>query len=439
MNSAVYRIITWLLLPAWLAHTVWRSLRDGKTAFLLQRIGIYKNPQRHRIWVHAASVGEVNTVIPLLVKLRDLHPHSSFLLTTTTPTGKQVAETGAKKAGISNLVHAYLPIDYSFPVSRFLKQMKPSCALVVETEIWPCLYAHCEKQSVPLAIINGRLSEKTRRITTGLAAKTIAPALTSALASADLILARSEADANGFTQLLEFAEAHNHLNAKPDIYCAGNLKHLQLTQASSVTNATDIATQFQGRTTCLLASTHDNEEDQLVREWLKLQRRELLIVVPRHPERGGKIETGIRNLGAQCCRRTVEKTPPDTTQIYIADTLGELEQFYGSAAVTFVGGSLVAVGGHNILEAAQAGCAIVVGPQMYNFEEELRLLQQANAIMQAETAHDVVAKLAQLLDDDKERMAQAQRAKVLLQSRSEVAEAEILDNYLQRLRTFLAA
>lgn len=435
MNSLIYRIIAWLLLPAWLTHTLWRSLRDGRSGFLLQRCGIYSNLQTRRVWVHAASVGEVNTVIPLLLKLQGIDPQLRFVLTTTTPTGKRVAEVGAQTAGIDDLAHAYLPIDYSFAVSRFLKQMNPLCALVVETEIWPCLFGHCKKQSIPVAIVNGRLSEKTRRITRGLAARTIAPALTSALASVDLILARSDDDAEAFRQLLAFAAVNDICTGKPEIYSCGNLK--QLPQSTSAAPAAKIAREFNGRACCLLASTHDDEEKQLVSEWLKLQREELLIVVPRHPERGRKLESQIRNLGAQCCRRTLEKHPSADTQVYIADTLGELRQFYRSASATFVGGSLVQVGGHNILEAAQSGCAIVVGPQMYNFKEEFALLQQGNAILQAENAASVISDLVRLLDSHNERVAQVERAKLLTDKQSETIANELLENYLNPLTEFL--
>lgn len=439
MNSAVYRIIAWFLLPAWLAHTVWRSLRDGKSGFLLQRCGIYRNLPQQRIWVHAASVGEVNTVIPLMARLQAINPQQRFLLTTTTPTGKQVAEAGTETTGINDLVHAYLPLDYGFAVSRFLKQVDPRCALVVETEIWPCLYAHCEKQSIPIALINGRLSEKTRRITRGLAAKTIAPALTSALASVNLILARSDADAIGFEQLLAFASAHNTADQPPAIHSCGNLKQMRQSNPHPHSGTTDAATEFHGRPSCLLASTHDDEEQRLVREWLKLERRELLVVVPRHPERGRKLEIQFKNLGIDCCRRSVEKQPPPATQVYIADTLGELLHFYRSSGVSFIGGSLVPVGGHNILEAAQMGCAIVVGPEMYNFEEEFSLLQRGKAIIQSPNAVAVVAQLARLLDNPIEREAQAMRAKELLDDRSAGASADIFENYHSRLAGFLDA
>ena len=483
MNPGPYpfiaRLIGWLLLPVWLAHTVWRSLRDGKLLFLQQRLGfaiplLQESPKQQQepngeqsgtpktVWVHATSVGEVITVLPLLRQLKNYHPELQFLLTTTTPTGKAVAVSGAADLGLADLRHAYLPIDYTFPVTRFIKRTKPHCVLIVETEIWPCLYRQCYKRNVPVAIINGRISEKTLRATRGLAAKTIAPALTSTLASVNRILARSESDAGSFNALLALykpgpgvratTSSSSSLAEKPPVIVCGNLKQLQQpaarsetgyvaesvngTKAESITNSgTAEERTFNGRLICLLASTHDGEEIQLVKAWMSLKRKELFIVVPRHPERGKRILAQLRELGVESCLRSDEKNPPATTQVYIADTLGELRYFYEHAYAAFVGGSLVPVGGHNILEAAQAGCAIVVGPHMHNFNEEFSLLSEAGAIQQSDNANGVVTVLATLLDDRKKNVLQTQRAFHALNNQEAGSAQQILNNYLENLQS----
>lgn len=441
----IARLISWLLLPVWLVHTLWRSVRDGKLLYLQQRLGYRfkagfgfgfaiasgsedNSPTTQPVWVHAASVGEVNTVVPLLLQLQKNQPELRFLITTITPTGKQVATSLAATTDLQGLAHVYLPIDYHLPVTRFLKQAKPRCALIVETEIWPCLYHQCKKNDIPIAIVNGRISDKTRRVTGGLAAKTIAPALSSALACVKLVLARSQADAEAFQELAS--------KETPRIVVCGNLKQIRQPEPSE-SNTRAVACGAPSPANCLLASTHDDEEMQLVTAWLKRQREEQLIVVPRHPERGRKLLTQIKVLCSEICLRSEEKNPPPTIRIYIADTLGELRHFYENATVAFIGGSLVPVGGHNILEAAQAKCAMVVGPHMHNFEEEFAMLKKANAIQQYNDATAVVTAMAELLDNKEQRQAQADRAQQALNNDNENAADQILGNYLQQLDSFL--
>ena len=437
------RLTSWALLPVWLLHTLWRSLHDGKLLYLQQRLGfslkdaVDQLPATQPVWVHAASVGEVNTVVPLLLQMQKNQPELHFLITTFTPTGKQVALSLAASTHLQ-CRHVYLPIDNHFPVARFLTQLKPRCALIVETEIWPCLYHQCNKKDIPIALINGRISDKTRRVTRGLAAITIAPALSSALACVKLVLARSAADAEGFEELATIDT--------PRIVVCGNLKHIQqpatTAETENVLSADVLPTDVlpansRDTANCLLASTHNDEEIQLVTAWLQQQRDEQLIIAPRHPERGRKLLTQVRQLCQASCLRSENKNPPAATRIYIADTLGELRYFYENSTVAFIGGSLVPVGGHNILEAAQAGCAIVVGPHMQNFEEEFALLRNADAIQQCNDATAVITTLTALLDNKEQCREQANRAQQALNNDERNAAKEILGNYLQQLNSFL--
>jgi len=432
-----YRLINWLVLPVWLVHTLWRALRDGGKPYVSQRLGYYpkiqgdtkdtKQPgQPDLVWIHAASVGEVNTVAPLIRQLHNDYPGSEFLLTTITPTGRHIAEAVSRSAGINPITFAYLPLDYPFAVRRFLSHYQPRIALVVETEIWPTLYAECTKADIPLLIVNGR--------------------------QVSCVLAKSADDADGFRALLDFHQRNasvEHPDPTPGIHVCGNLKRWQPEPATGANNSR-LENVLAARNAnldpplCLLASTHEDEEVQLVREWIKHQREELLVIVPRHPERGKTIETRLKKLGCNCCRRSESQDPDKNTDVYIADTLGELEDFYRICPVVFVGGSITAIGGHNVLEPARSGCAIVVGPHMANFAEELAQLESHDAIVRNNGPADVVTTLCELLDNPLKRDALREHTLVALQpgdqstdSADEFSPGVIRQNYLEHLEPWL--
>lgn len=460
-----YKILSWLLLPVWILHTLWRSLRDGGRNYAQQRFGFFSgsthsaeelSPTPPTVWIHAASVGEVKTVVPLLVELQTAYPQARFVLTTVTPSGRQIAEAATRSAGLGNLRFAYVPLDYGIPVRRFLKHHSPSHALIVETEIWPVLYRECEKAQIPIVLVNGRLSERTRRVTHGFASYLLAPALSRALQRVAFVLARSQHDADGFQKLLDFHQGTTETaSVQPPtrIHVCGNLKRLHQTATTDDAAASDSLQAVLGARhddidppICLLASTHDDEELQLVSEWLTRKRDELLVIVPRHPERGSKLEARIKKLGCNCCRRSEGTAPGANTDIYIADTLGELQNFYGISSVVFVGGSLVPVGGHNILEPAAWGCAIAVGPHMDNFAEEYKQLESHDAILQSNDAVGVVETLCDLLDSQPRRDNTRKKTLAAMSANvkspdgsNEFSPEHVRQSYLEHLEPWLAS
>ena len=413
-NNPLHRLVmlhvlSTLLLPVWLVHTVIRSLRDGGFSYLRERLGsvsMETDDNGLHLWIHCASVGEVNTVIPLLKQLGQDLDTIRFTVTTFTPTGKQIFEDAA----IANSRHCYLPIDHAWTVTRFLKRVKPDYGLIVETEIWPCLYRVCSRQQIPLSLINARISPKTLRLTEGVASKTILPLLADAVSTLSMVIARSATDQAAIQKLLSGNASTNTTGfTPPPIKIAGNLKNdLSL---STDSKKTDETAPPLSRDYCLLASTHEDEEYRLCKEWMTRNRKELLVIVPRHPERGEKLAT---SLGTLCNNIVLRSQQPDNqynntvtvdpeTRIYIADTLGELQRFYRFTGVTFTGGSLVPVGGHNVLEPARSRCAIVSGPHTYNFDAEISVLREAEALMVANDAATAVDALITLLDDDQKR------------------------------------
>ena len=406
-------LLSTLLLPVWLMQSLVRSIQDGGRSYLLQRFGFYGSVKQSQqqvsqqsesddslhLWVHCASVGEVKTALPLLRLLRREIPSARYTVTTLTPTGKDLLQQAALPA----CEHLYLPVDHGVTVRRFLERIKPDYGLIIETELWPALYRGCHQRQIPISIVNARLSNKTLRITQGWKARVLAPIIADALASTKQILARSDQDAAGFKQLLSFAS--NNTNT-PQLHVCGNLKNINNDNEA-------LAPTPLSRNYCLLASTHDDEEERLTQAWFQHKRKELLVIVPRHPERGKPLQKQLSSYGQVVLRsetasskneikgkakEVAKEEIANDVSIYIADTVGELMRFYQHAAVTFVGGSLVSTGGHNVLEPARCNCAIVVGPHMHNFDAELKALQAADAIVQVEDEQQAINTLVQLLD-----------------------------------------
>lgn len=438
-------------MPVWLVQSLVRSAQDGGRSYLLQRFGFYgakKQPQQQdsqhpalanspHLWVHCASVGEVKTALPLLHLLRREIPSVRYTVTTLTPTGKDLLQQAALPA----CEHLYLPVDHGLTVGRFLKRIQPDYGLIIETELWPALYRSCHQRQIPISIVNARLSNKTLRITQGWKARVLAPIIANALASTTQILARSEQDAAGFTQLLSFA---TYSTNKQQLHVCGNLKNISNDHEA-------VAPAPLSRDYCLLASTHDDEETRLTQVWSQHKRKELLVIVPRHPERGKPLQKQLSSYGQVVLRSETalsrnevkgkakdganEEIASDVS-IYIADTVGELMRFYQHAAVTFVGGSLVSTGGHNVLEPARCNCAIVVGPHMHNFEAELKVLQTADAIVQVENEQQAVSTLVQLLEDPDQAVKLGAAAAESLES--EQSSDEVSAAYLTLLMKLLA-
>lgn len=365
-------IITLLSIPATL-FTAWQAWQQRNVRFLRERLGFVQRYHQGGIWIHAASVGEVNAVMPLLHALLKRHPDKHITLTTSTPTGGTVAQhrlpTGA--------THHYLPIDFNWASRRFIAALQPCCALIMETELWPHLYRHCAARDIPLLIINGRLSEKTLNAPAWLRA--LCPAL---LANVSMILARSDID----------RERYISLGAATDkVKTIGNLK--LITPTDITVNPISL-----GRPFVLAASTHNDEEQRIAHLWLSLQQRHgrLLVIVPRHPKRSTTIQQQLATTGSKVARRSRGDTITETTEIYLADTLGELPSFIKAADFVFMGGSLVSIGGHNILEVAQFGKGLLFGPHMENFSDEAKHFVDAGAAIQVgsdEALQDCIATL----------------------------------------------
>lgn len=388
----LYRFVCLLASPLILGHLIWRTLSDGGLTYLKQRLGFFHTIPAEPLWVHAASVGEVNTIAPLLSQLMKRYPDIPVLVTTNTPTGK----AAVLKLFGDSVTHRFLPLDFSSCVKRFLRHTSIQAGIITETEIWPLLLWEV---SFPVCIVNGRLSQKTLRHVDGLFGNTYRLAIR----QLTQIFARSDKDADSFLRM----------GADPKrVSVIGNLKFSTL--EGKTPNNKPVETDSLAilpRDYCLLASTHDDEELRIARAWLQEGRQEeLLVIAPRHPERMNRIVRKLRELDTNIAIRSRGDTISPKTTIYIADTLGEMNNWFMGAIAIFMGGSLVSKGGHNMLEPARLGKAVITGPHTQNFLDEVKMLNDAGAITIVENEACVVRELLRACTDQEDQRRMGEKA-----------------------------
>ncbi|MCP4406252.1 MAG: 3-deoxy-D-manno-octulosonic acid transferase [Gammaproteobacteria bacterium] len=386
---SLYRLILWIGTPLIFAYTGYRSLKDGGTDYLRQRLGFNFPELKRAIWLHCASVGEVVAAKPLLELIIENCAPTPLVVTTNTPTGREVL---CKTLG-DKVHHVFLPLDYVWAVNRFCKHIDPRCALIFETELWPNLFQVCHRRGIPLVIINGRLTERTLNAPLVLR-RLYAQGLGQALA----ILARSPVDRQRYISL----------GADPQrVTILGNIKFANLR------NLVDLAPRKPlARSYWLAASTHDDEELRIAKIWTSIaDDQTLLVIAPRHPDRREAILRQLKALKLRIAVRSRDETINAQTQVYLADTLGEMVAFMSHARLVFLGGSLIPRGGQNILEPARLGKAIIVGSHMGNFEEETRILLANDGLIMAHDDEELQHTIVDLLNDPQRRKVLGENAK----------------------------
>lgn len=377
-----YRLLIILLSPIIIAHILWLTFTNKQRHYLLQRTG-YKFPDfpSNCLWFHCASVGEVNTLLPLIHNIHKQDKNLKFIITTNTITGGKIVS----QQKLDYVYHCYMPVDWMYSVEKFLTKVKPVSIYIMETEIWPNLFTACKKNDTSIYIINARLSRKTTS-----AKSWVKQIYKSSLLKVSKIYARTKKD----------AESYKLLGAnKGTVTTIGNLKFTTALTSEQV--KLEPAVKID-RKYVLVASTHKDEEEQIYNIWKKLKRTELLIIAPRHPERSSSI---INKLSSDAIAiRSKNQKITDETEIFILDTIGELKTYFKRAELVIMGGSFIPVGGHNILEPASFNSAIITGPYMENFTEELELMLSKKAIIQITSKLQVYSRLREeiekVLDDD---------------------------------------
>jgi 3-deoxy-D-manno-octulosonic-acid transferase len=397
-----YNLLFYLALPFIVMRLYWRSFSlPAYRQHLKQRLGFYPFQLSTSIWVHAVSVGEVVAAIPLIQALRNRYPHLSVLVTTMTPTGAAQLRTTLG----NTIKQVYIPYDLPGPIKRFLATFNPLLGIIVETELWPNLLTTCKQRSIPLCLVNARLSAKSAR-----GYHWISPLTKKMLQSLSVIGAQNESDAARFVQLGA---------AKKQVIVTGNIK-FDLTVPTDFTLKSNALRQVLGlhRFIWIAASTHEGEEKIILTAHQQLRMIDpeaLLILVPRHPDRFNKVAKLSKQLFATK-RRSEATVWSQETAVYLGDTMGELLLLYGAADVAFVGGSLIPHGGHNIVEPGALGKAVLTGPHLFNFAQISQLFISQQALIQIKTAVDLAHQLANLLHDTALRLQMGQRAQTIVEA-----------------------
>ncbi|MCW8831362.1 MAG: 3-deoxy-D-manno-octulosonic acid transferase [Gammaproteobacteria bacterium] len=405
----IYRLLIFIFSPLILAHLIWKSLRLGQPRFLLQRLGYRLDhiPQSC-IWFHCASVGETNTMLPLLHELHKRYPEQPFLITTNTATGAEIV----KRQNLPWLHHAFLPMDWCLTTLAFLRQLKPKALYLVETELWPNLIVLSQGKGIPVSIINGRLSNKTTD-----ANNWVRSVYKQILSKVTHIYVRSEADQNNYL----------NLGASPEqVSILGNLKFIP---PASINTESQTITQ---RDYVLVASSHHDEEYLIAEIWNALQRSELLVITPRHPERRDSIIKQLEQIGLNSdtiALRSQNDSVSEQTRVYLLNTIGELMQWFAQAKLVIMAGSFSHRGGHNILEPAHYGKAVIFGPHMESFADESELLVSKGAAIQVQSFDELGKTIAVLLDNKASRIELEDNARETLQPFASIVNdyADVID------------
>jgi 3-deoxy-D-manno-octulosonic-acid transferase len=399
-----YGAAAYLLIPILALIMLWRGWRDrGYWKNFGQRFGFGRKLAQPSIWVHAVSVGEVQAAAALVLNLATRYPAIPLVLTTATPTGAQRA-----RALFNDAVDVrFVPFDLPGAARRFFERVRPRLAVIFETELWPNLYHECRARRVPLVLASARLSPRSvrryRRFL-GLFEETLSQGV--------VIAAQAAGDAERF-RAVGAPAAHTHIT--------GNLKFDFVVPQETRARGRELrAFHAPGRAVWVAGSTHAGEEEILLDAHRRLRSRNpdaLLVLVPRHPPRFADVAAGLGREGVPFVKVS-QRIPCDaSTSVLLVDSLGELLDFYAAGDVAFVGGSLVPVGGHNLLEPAALGLPILSGPFFFNSQDIAQLLIARGALEVVADATALTERLAALLSDPSERAR-----------RGQLGQASIADN-----------
>ncbi|WP_078084539.1 lipid IV(A) 3-deoxy-D-manno-octulosonic acid transferase [Microbulbifer mangrovi] len=411
-------LYTWffrLSLPLMLLHLWWRGRADpayrkrwserfglvpsrpGARRRWRERFGMVPDRASRAplIWIHSVSVGETLAAVPLIEALAARHSKWQWLVTTTTPTGSQRVHNALEPILNGRLLHYYLPFDLPECLTPFLDALRPNILVSMETELWPNLLSICGKREMPTILVNGRLSAKSAH-----GYGKFSRLSREMLGHLSRVVAQYPADAERFQALGVPAER---------VSVVGNIKFDLHIDSGQISEAQALSHQWQGagkRPVWLAASTHAGE-DEVVLQAYDLLRAEfpdlLLVLVPRHPVRFDSVARLCREQGLRIARRSDGVAPAANDQVLLGDTMGELLRFYGASDVAFVGGSLVDVGGHNMIEPAAWGVPVVCGPHLHNFSTVSSLMRESGGLVVVENAEQMAQQVGTWLRDDQGR------------------------------------
>ncbi|MYA31637.1 MAG: 3-deoxy-D-manno-octulosonic acid transferase [Gammaproteobacteria bacterium] len=405
-----YGALSWIAAPAMCGYMLARSARDPGWRRRLSERWTVRTPQLPAggVWLHGSSLGETGALSVVAGEMRARRPDLPMLLTAFTPAGSAAIQGRLRESQS----HCFLPLDLGVVNRRFLRAARPALGVILETEIWPGLYAACRSAGVPLVIVSARLSERSHaryRRVRGL--------VSAALRAVRVVGAQSEEDAQRFAEL-----GPDGL----DVRVTGNLKFHFRPEAGVLERGAEIRRSIgRERPVWIAASTHEPEENVALdahRQVLAGREDALLIIAPRHRERFAAVHALLKQSGLDFGVRSGDGSPPPGAQVFLLDTLGEMNAFYAAADVAFVGGSIARVGGHNLLEPAAFGLPVLTGPHLFQTRDTARLLSEAGALFRVHDARELAGRLARLLDSELAQRSAGEAARNCLAAGEDVLE-----------------
>jgi 3-deoxy-D-manno-octulosonic-acid transferase len=393
----VYSILWWLALPLVLGRLWWRGRREpGYRAHLGERLGFYGPRQEHglTIMVHAVSVGETRAAEPLVEALLASWPGCRILLTHMTPTGRATGHALFGKHG-ERLIQSYLPYDTGFMVGRFLHHFQPRICILMETEVWPNLIAACAAHGVPVALVNARLSERSLR-----RGRRFGGLMMEAARAITVVAAQTEADARRIASL-----------GAPQVAVTGSIKFDVVPPEAALRTGAMLRERLGARPVLLCASTREGEEALILDAWRRTARPAgmLLLLVPRHPQRFDEVARMVEERGFSLARRSSLPGRVDA-DVLLGDSMGEMFAYYAACDCAFIGGSLLPLGGQNLIEACALGKPVLVGEHTFNFLQATDEAVAAGGALRVADADALLRTAASLLEDAPRRAAMGARA-----------------------------
>jgi 3-deoxy-D-manno-octulosonic-acid transferase len=417
-----YSLLWWLILPFALAK-IWRrgAVETGYRKHVWERLGIYRHfsdgIRPPLIWVHAVSVGETRAAQPLIDALMAEYPDHSLLLTHMSVTGRATGQQLYSHYG-QRFVQSYMPYDLDWMAARFLRYFQPKICILMETEVWPNMVAQCDRRRVPIALVNGRLSEKSLR-----RGQRFAGLLSDAAKRISLVAAQTAEDAARF----KLFGAH-------DIHVTGSLKFDVAPPADIIARGQRLREQIGVRSVLLCASTREGEEALILSAFDALDKASwgntLLIIAPRHPQRFDEVAKMALTYPAMIMQRrsNVPEGAPISpqTKILLGDTMGEMFAYYEACDVAFIGGSLVPLGGQNFIEATVLGKPVLIGTHTFNFSQSTEDAVNSGVAVRVQDAADIFRITAEILRSD-ERQASMHRASSQFMEQFKGATARLME------------
>ncbi|MBR6663301.1 MAG: 3-deoxy-D-manno-octulosonic acid transferase [Alphaproteobacteria bacterium] len=419
MFIKIYNTLIAILYPTVIKGYIKKRLANGKEdqARFNERVGRPKmqRPEGKLIWLHGASVGESISMLPLIQRILDTYPDAHVMVTTGTVTSADVMSKRLPERAF----HQFIPIDNPFFTTRFIKHWQPNVALWFESELWPAMLSSIKRKNIPLILINGRISNKSfkRWQQFDFVCKELLSCFT-------FCLGQSEEDAYRLQVL-----------GAPNSICLGNLKYAGLPLPIDEKKRDEIVKQIGKRTFWLASSTHNDEELRIAKVHKRLKEKFpdlLTLIAPRHPQRGPEIKEAIEKIGLKASLRSENEKITSTTDIYIANTIGEMGIWYDIAKLVFIGGSLIPHGGQNFIEPSRVRDAVVVGPHMHNFTDAMNRAKKADAIIQVTDTEELQEVVSQLLEN-KDLLD----AKCSLAYNWATSEAKVLEGIMDKVKGFI--